>query len=83
MNFCGNFDQKWTRLTRETKKTEVKIFQKFLFLSESTFVDKFYIGGVTATVAQEIGYKLTCKKNNELVGWQNFLFLFCFIYLFF
>ena len=63
MNFCGNFDQKWTRLTRETKKTEVKIFQKFLFLSESTFVDKFYIGGVTATVAQEIGYKLTCKKK--------------------
>ena len=44
------FYQKWTRFTRETKKTKGQICQEFLFLSKSTFVDKFYIDDVTVTL---------------------------------
>ena len=47
------FIKKWTRLTRETTKIDVQIFQEFLFLSKSTFVDKTYIGGVAVTSGQK------------------------------
>ena len=51
--FVVIFIKKWARLTRETKKIDVQIFQEFLFLSKSTFVDKTYIGGVAVTSGQK------------------------------
>ena len=43
---------KMARLTKETKKVEMQIFQESLSLSKSSFVDKFNIGGVTITLKE-------------------------------
>ena len=40
------------RLTKETKKIEMQIFEESLFSSKSTFVDKFNIDGVTITLKE-------------------------------
>ena len=56
LKFCLKINMekflKMARLTKETKKVEMQIFQESLSLSKSSFVDKFNIGGVTITLKE-------------------------------